>query len=171
MLRSGAVGITLVSNVSLFRRQEVSAMPRSVYRALTLALLFALSSLATPLAAAPPENKAGGNKAGSELKAGADGLDVGVSGRIDVGISFGDARRLAEQHGLTGAKPLPPGIRKNLARGKPMPPGIQKTRMPDGFISQLPHYAGHEWRQAGGDLVLVASGSLVISDILEGVFD
>ena len=66
---------------------------------------------------------------------------------------------------------LPPGIAKNLARGKPMPPGIQKTRMPDGFVSQLPHYAGHEWRQAGGDLVLVASGSLVISDILEGVFD
>ena len=74
-------------------------------------------------------------------------------------------------YSLTGAKPLPPGIQKNLARGKPMPPGIQKTRMPDGFISQLPHHPGHEWQQAGGDLVLVASGSLVISDILEGVFD
>ena len=146
-------------------------MPRSAYRALTLALLFASSSLATPLSAAPPENKSPGSKGGSELKAGADRLDVDVSGRIDIGVSFGDARRLAEQHGLTGAKPLPPGIRKNLARGKPMPPGIEKTRMPDGFTSQLPHYAGHEWRQAGGDLVLMASGSLVVTDILEGVFD
>ena len=43
--------------------------------------------------------------------------------------------------------------------------------MPDGFIGQLPHHPGYEWRQAGGDLVLVVSGSLVIADILEGVFD
>ena len=66
---------------------------------------------------------------------------------------------------------MPPGIKKNLARGKPMPPGIQKTRMPQSFIDELPRHEGYEWLQAGGDLVLVASGSLVISDILEGVFD
>jgi hypothetical protein len=146
-------------------------MPRSAYRALIVVLLFTLSSLATPLSAAPPEDKSKGGKAGAELNSGGAGHDTDVSGRIDVGISFGDARRLAEQHGMTGAKPLPPGIRKNLARGKPMPPGIEKTRMPDGFISQLPQHPGHEWRQAGGDLVLVASGSLVVSDVLEGVFD
>jgi hypothetical protein len=28
--------------------------------------------------------------------------------------------------GKKGAKPLPPGIAKNLARGKPLPPGIAK---------------------------------------------
>lgn len=146
-------------------------MQRFAYRALIVSLLFTISSLATQLTAAPPDGKSKGGKASTDLKAGTDGFDMDVSGRIDVGISFGDARRLAERYGLTGAKPLPPGIRKNLARGKPMPPGIQKTRMPDGFISQLPHHPGHEWQQAGGDLVLVASGSLVISDILEGVFD
>jgi hypothetical protein len=43
--------------------------------------------------------------------------------------------------------------------------------MPDSFINQLPVHNGYEWRQAGSDLVLVVSGSLVISDILEGVFD
>ena len=146
-------------------------MLRMPIRALIVLLLCTLLSLATQLSAAPPEDKSKGNKASADLKSGADGFDMDVSGRIDVGISFGDARRLAEQHGLTGAKPLPPGIQKNLARGKPMPPGIEKPRMPAGFISQLPHHSGHEWRQAGGDLVLVASGSLVISDILEGVFD
>jgi len=35
----------------------------------------------------------------------------------------------------------------------------------------LPHHPGYEWQQAGVDLVLVVAGSLVISDILEGVFD
>ena len=87
------------------------------------------------------------------------------------GISFGDARRLAVDQGLTGMKPLPPGIRKNLARGKPMPPGIAKTRMPSSYINQLPSHPGYEWQQAGSDLVLVVAGSLVISDVLEGVFD
>ena len=72
---------------------------------------------------------------------------------------------------LQRGKPLPPGIRKNMARGKPMPPGIAKTRLPDPFIGALPRHPGYEWQQAGADLVLVASGSLVISDILEGVFD
>ena len=98
-------------------------------------------------------------------------VDFGLSATVTAGISIGDARRLATRYDLTGSKPLPPGIRKNLARGKPMPPGIQKTRMPDSFISQLPVHPGYEWRQAGSDLVLVVSGSLVISDILEGVFD
>ena len=98
-------------------------------------------------------------------------VDVGLSATVTAGISIGDARRLASSHGITGGKPLPPGIRKNLARGKSMPPGIQKTRMPVSFINDLPHHEGYEWQQAGTDLVLVVTGSLVISDILEGVFD
>jgi hypothetical protein len=114
--------------------------------------------------AAPPGTK---NKtAGDDFS-----LDARISGTIAAGISIGDARRLADQHHLTGSKPLPPGIRKNLARGKPMPPGIAKTRLPEGFIGGLPRHPGYEWQQAGADLVLVASGSLVISDILQGVFD
>jgi len=136
--------------------------------AVSLAIAFALGVSAA--CAAPPDNKP---KAGKPASAGQarDGFDVDVSGGVSIGISFGDARRLATQYGMTGSKPLPPGIVKNLARGKPLPPGIQKTRMPDAFISQLPHHPGHEWRQAGPDLVLVASGTLVISDILQGVFD
>ena len=110
---------------------------------------------------------------GAKNKTAGDGfnVDAGLSGTITAGISIGDARRLADQHHLTGSKPLPPGIRKNLARGKPMPPGIAKTRLPEGFINGLPRNPGYEWQQAGVDLVLVVSGSLVISDILEGVFN
>ena len=96
-------------------------------------------------------------------------FDISLS--VSAGISFDDARRLAVDQGLTGMKPLPPGIRKNLARGKPMPPGIAKTRMPNSYINQLPSHPGYEWQQAGSDLVLVVAGSLVISDVLEGVFD
>ena len=98
-------------------------------------------------------------------------VDVGLSATITAGISFGDARRLATDYKLTGSKPLPPGIRKNMARGKPMPPGIAKTRMPNTFINQLPHHEGHEWLHIGANLVLVVAGTLIISDILKGVFD
>lgn len=101
------------------------------------------------------------------------GPDVKVSGGVTVtaGISVGDARALARQYGLTGAKPIPPGIAKNMARGKPMPPGIAKKQLPQNFVQALPRHPGYEWQQAGPDLVLVVSGTLVITDILRGVFD
>jgi len=133
------------------------------YSRLAICLPF-IWALTCAVHAAPPGDK---NK---EARSGLD-IDTSVSGVITAGISIGDARRLADQQGLTGSKPLPPGIQKNLARGKPMPPGIAKTRLPDGFIDRLPRHSGYEWQQAGVDLVLVASGSLVITDILEGVFD
>ncbi|MFC1689811.1 anti-virulence regulator CigR family protein [Pseudomonadota bacterium] len=121
------------------------------------ALVAAVLFLAGPLLADKP------NKKGAS--------DPSFSVTVTAGISFGDARKLAVDNGLTGYKPLPPGIRKNLARGKPMPPGIAKTRMPGAFIRQLPHHDGYEWQQAGSDLVLVAIGSLIIADVLERVFD
>jgi hypothetical protein len=90
---------------------------------------------------------------------------------IGAGISIGDARLLAAQYNLTGYKPLPPGIRKNLARGKPLPPGIAKHYLPQPFVGRLPRHPGHEWQRAGTDLVLVGSGSYVVQDVLNGVFD
>lgn len=138
---------------------------------LSICTVLAVTSLFTATVLAdPPKNKGKPDKANSAQK---NDLNVGASLSVMVGagISIGDARKLASKYELTGGKPLPPGIRKNLARGKPLPPGIQKTRMPGPFISQLPRHDGYEWRQAGTDLLLVVSGSLVISDILEGVFD
>jgi hypothetical protein len=82
---------------------------------------------------------------------------VGDHGFISAGISVGDARLLAAQHKLTGYKPLPPGI--------------AKTRLPQAFVAQLPYHPGYEWQQAGTDLVLVVSGSFVVQDVLEGVFN
>ena len=130
----------------------------SQYKTLLILLCSTLFLLASPLWADKPDKK------GSQTN-----FDLSVS--VSAGISFVDARRMAVEQGLTGMKPLPPGIRKNLARGKPMPPGIAKTRMPNSFINQLPRHQGYEWEQAGSDLILVVAGSLIISDVLKGVFD
>ena len=137
---------------------------------LTVTLISSLTLSISALQAAPPDGK-GKSGNGKTKDSTTFDVDLGLSATISAGISIGDARVLASDHGITGNKPLPPGIRKNMARGKPMPPGIRKTRMPESFINELPRHNGYEWQQAGADLVLVASGSLIISDILEGVFD
>lgn len=94
--------------------------------------------------------------------------DIGVT----VAITAGDARDLAKNFGLTAQKPLPPGIRKQLARGKPLPPGIARSRgIPQSMAESLPHYDGHEWRRAGSDLVLVALATNVLTEILYDVFE
>ena len=70
-----------------------------------------------------------------------------------------------------GAKPLPPGIAKNLARGKPLPPGIAKRQPNVYLLSTLPRVQGHEWYAVGRDLVLVQAGTLIVTEILREIFD
>ena len=140
----------------------------SIVTMISFASLFSATLLADP-----PKNKGKPDKTNSEERADKNNFSVNadLSIMVSAGISIADARKLASRYELTGGKPLPPGIRKNLARGKPMPPGIQKTRLPVSFVDRLPSHEGFEWQQAGTDLVLVVTGSLVISDVLEGVFD
>ncbi|MNP66634.1 hypothetical protein D3C76_1623650 [compost metagenome] len=65
---------------------------------------------------------------------------------------------------------MPPGIKKNLARGKPLPPGIAK-KLDGRLISQLPYYEGYEWMQAGADLILVAVATGIIYEVLDRALD
>lgn len=90
---------------------------------------------------------------------------------VRAAIGFDQVRRVAVDHGYTGYSELPPGIRKNLARGKPLPPGIAKKAVPPGLLGQLPHYPGYEWQVAGSDLVLISAASAIIADVLYDVFD
>lgn len=71
---------------------------------------------------------------------------------------------------LEPAKPLPPGIRKNLARGKPLPPGIAK-RFDGRMESRLPQYPGYDWRQVGTDAVLVTAATGIVEAILINVLE
>ena len=90
--------------------------------------------LAPPLMAKPPYDKGKGNPSKEKHEDREDRQDledvINLEGLITASISVSDARRIAVDNNFTGYKPLPPGIRKNLARGKPLPPGIAKTPMP-----------------------------------------
>ncbi len=72
--------------------------------------------------------------------------------------------------GNKAAKPLPPGIAKNLARGKPLPRGIAKQSLPHALIAQLPPVAnGYERVVVAGKILLVEIATQVVHDILTDI--
>ena len=119
-----------------------------------------------PEHAGKPDKHAGmGNDGGGKRHKGNSGKDSGdILQRAIVDRLVLD--RYGKQYKVKGNKPLPPGIRKNLARGKPIPPGIARTRLPQGYVNSLPRYQGYEWRGYGSDLVLVHLLSDKIADVL-----
>jgi len=122
------------------------------------------------------KNNNNGNGAGKGYSSG--GGPNGKTGNSDsssvtlrfAGITVSTARTYAHEYGLSGYSQLPPGIRKNLARGKPLPPGIAKKMVRGPMLARLPAYPGYEWRIAGSDLVLVAIATAVVADVLIDVF-
>lgn len=136
-----------------------------------LAALLAITLLgATPNLLADPGNGKGHDKGGQHDK----GKNKGHSDDWHGGpsVDIGSVRIiLNDNRGYWApSDSLPPGIRKNLARGKPLPPGIAK-KLDNRLIGRLPHYEGYEWRQAGADLVLVAIATGVIYEVLQEVLD
>ena len=137
--------------------------------------------LAGGVQADPPEGKGKPDKAakaekhekGEKGEKGGQGRqEASTSALVTAGISVTLARQYARDAHLDfgSYKPLPPGIRKNLARGKPLPPGIAKQSAPTGLLARLPQHPGYDWQVAGADLVLVQAGSALVADVLKDVF-
>lgn len=142
-------------------------IPSRTRRALIGAICASLA--AAPASAEPPAGKGKPEKAekhGGKGKPGKEGHSGAGAASLSAGITVSQARGIAIELGTVGYPPLPPGIRKNLARGKPLPPGIAKKLAPQPLIARLPAHPGHEWRVVGTDLVLVAIATAVVVDIL-----
>lgn len=110
----------------------------------------------------------GAGQAQKKVKTGRSALSVqaqvvfSTREREQIRSFFGD-------HRPEGAKPLPPGIRKRLARGKPLPPGIAKRTLPSDLLGALPERRGYEVVRVGWDVVLVEVATGVIHDVLMDV--
>jgi Ni/Co efflux regulator RcnB len=160
------------------------------YRKITLLLIsLSLIGTGTVALAEPPAHAKGAQKAGKKAeKAAAKHLSdsnatvaaasTGIVASttiggitINAGINAGQAREMAVSYQQTGYSSLPPGIRKNLARGKPLPPGIAKKLQSSPMLRQLPQHPGYEWQACGTDLVLVSIASQVIAEVLIDVFN
>lgn len=93
---------------------------------------------------------------------------------VSVGVVFSTAERsrivdFYQTHPVSGAKSLPPGIRKNLARGKPLPPGIAKQVLPEDLEHALPVRDGYHRVVVGLDVLLVEVATGIIHDVLMDV--
>jgi len=153
-----------------------------------LLLSSCLIGVTSPALADPPPGKGNTNQssqAGGQGKGQSQGQAQGASpnssqgndsaasmtaGLVTAGITLVAARDLALGSGLTGFAALPPGIAKNLGRGKPLPPGIAKKMVPAAMLARLPVHPGYEWQMVGSDLVLLAIGTAIVTDVLTGVF-
>ncbi len=111
-------------------------------------------------------------------RGGAEAQERGNRGKpgpsVEVSVSLGadvtsSIREFYADRPASGAKPIPPGIRRNLARGKPLPPGIAKTRAPASLVSVLSIPSGFEIVEVGLDVLLVETATAVIHDVLMDV--
>lgn len=83
---------------------------------------------------------------------------------------FGDVRRTITEHRevIGRGQPLPPNV--HIVKGHPLPRGYGR-RLDERSLQYLPRYDGYEWRRLGPDVVLVAIGSGIVYEILDGVLN
>lgn len=144
-------------------------MPTPTHRPLRLAGALLLAGASTCALAAPGNGKGNnGNGHGNGHGGPGSAATQSAGPSLDLGgirIVLQDNR----DYWSPGAA-LPPGIRKNLARGKPLPPGIAR-KLDSRLVQRLPSYPGYDWVQAGTDLLLVAVATGLIQDVLHDVLD
>jgi hypothetical protein len=86
-----------------------------------------------------------------------------------ISLSVGDRERITAFYASSeprGAEALPPGIRRNLARGKPLPPGIAKRQVPDRLRTAVVLRPGFEIVEVGLDVFLVEVATGMVHDVL-----
>jgi Ni/Co efflux regulator RcnB len=82
---------------------------------------------------------------------------------------FGPIRQTIRDNHSYFVRGAPPPHGIHLERGRPLPRGYYGERLDKRALGRLPHYPGYEWRRAGGDIVLIAVGTGIVYEILEGV--
>lgn len=93
-------------------------------------------------------------------------VDVGVTLSVEATTQI---QQFYRSQPAAGAESLPPGIRKNLARGKPLPPGIAKKVAPEGLRAGLGLPSGYQLVEVGLDVLLVETATSVVQDVLRDV--
>ncbi len=100
------------------------------------------------------------------------GKDPAVSGSMSITLTKDmrvEIRNWYTEYPVGNVEALPPGIRKNLARGKPLPPGIAKQIAPAGLRSRVRVPDGYEIIEVGLDVLLVEVATSIVHDILMDV--
>lgn len=103
---------------------------------------------------------------------GNDSGGTSIEFTAEISFSVGDRDQIQayySSHPNPGIDALPPGLRKNLARGKAMPPGIAKRFPPEGLRSSLSVPSRYHVIEVGWDVFLVEVATGIIHDVLMDV--
>ena len=84
---------------------------------------------------------------------------------------FGPVRQVIRDHHDQFSRGAPPPRNVRLERGKPLPHGYYGERLDSRALARLPVYQGYEWRRSGPDVVLIAVGTGIVYEILDGVLN
>jgi hypothetical protein len=91
---------------------------------------------------------------------------AGVTLSVDLTTQIRD---FYASHPASNVEALPPGIRRNLARGKPLPPGIAKRSPPAELVSHVHLRDGYQLVEVGVDVFLVEVATNIVHDVLMDV--
>jgi hypothetical protein len=130
------------------------------------------ASLALPLLLLSANGAAAQGRSGRGGGGGNDDGGVSVEFTAEISFSVGDRDQIQAYYSSNpnpGMEALPPGIRRNLARGKPLPPGIAKRFPPDALRSSLSIPSRYEVVEVGWDVFLVEAATGIIHDVLMDV--
>jgi hypothetical protein len=130
------------------------------------------ASLALPLLLLSANGAAAQGRNGRGGGGGNDDGGVSVEFIAEISFSVGDRDQIQAYYSSNpnpGMEALPPGIRRNLARGKPLPPGIAKRFPPDALRSSLSIPSRYEVVEVGWDVFLVEAATGIIHDVLMDV--
>lgn len=127
--------------------------------------------------AAPPDQRGDGDgpgrggPQGQHEQRGDDHRDPPDNRRGGPPQDFGPVRQIIhDNHGqFSRGAPPPPNVR--LVRGQPLPRGYYGERLDNRALARLPVYPGYEWRRSGPDVVLIAVGTGIVYEILNGVLN
>ena len=153
-----------------------------------LALLLAALIGAAPAFAGPPSWAGGGKHAGGEEHGHKGGADVGGHGKHggkgpQQGAFFGSRHRDSVHTYYASGKHCPPGLarknngcmppgqaKKQWAVGQPLPSTVVVHAVPQQIVVTLPPVpVGHKYVQVAGDILLVAAGSMMVVDGINGL--
>ena len=123
-------------------------------------VLVLLTLLSLTPSGAEAQGRGNDRGAGSPLTAAGITLSVDIKSQI---------RQFYAVNPVAGAKPLPPGIRRNLARGKPLPPGIAKRTVSGELLDRIHLPRGYHLVEVGLDVFLVEVATDIIHDFLMDV--
>ncbi len=146
-------------------------MPKRLIASLAVLMLGA-SALAQ---AAPPDQPGGwGGNRGEQGRGGQQQGHASPGGQNGPNWrqppqDFGPVRQMIRDDREHFHRGAPPPRNVRIVRGQPLPPGYYGERLDSRALSRLPVYHGYEWRRAGIDIVLIAIGSGLVYEVLDGV--